>query len=92
LVSVKLKERLVSGLRRNDGKEKIDFESTPTKSLGFEPKVVYLIASRPEPYQTGSKVTARNVGLRFANPTSRKWDEFPFFHPGRSHSHQCIKA
>jgi hypothetical protein len=28
------------GFRRNDGKEKVDFESTPKKSLGFGPRVV----------------------------------------------------
>jgi hypothetical protein len=32
--------RLDSGFRRNDGKEKVDFESAPTKSLGLEPRVV----------------------------------------------------
>jgi hypothetical protein len=32
--------RLDSGFRRNDGKEKVHFESTPTKSLGFESRVV----------------------------------------------------
>jgi hypothetical protein len=28
------------GRRRNDGREKVDLESTPTNSLGFEPRVI----------------------------------------------------
>ena len=36
----KYNKQLDSGFRRNDGKEKVDFESTPTKSFGFEPRVV----------------------------------------------------
>jgi len=31
---------LDSRLRGNDGREKVDFESTLTKSLGLEPRVV----------------------------------------------------
>ena len=33
-------QNLDSRFRGKDGKEKVDFESTSTKSLGFEPKVV----------------------------------------------------
>ena len=36
----KFKNPLDSRFRGNDGTEKVDFESTLTKFLGFEPRVV----------------------------------------------------